>query len=269
MNILYKCPMEVTEDTAYSGRILYTMKRLQILYDRSVPLPNGMIDYRGFNLRKLNTPRYQHLKLLLYWPIFGLLFLIAERGNLTSEYFIMHCRLDDMIPFCEYFLIPYLFWFVFMIGMVIYSLLYEVELFENYMRYIIITYSVGLIIFFLFPTCQMLRPVSFQRDNLFTQILAGFYQFDTSTNVCPSLHVVGSLAVTFAGLKSKRLTSPGWKFFFIIGGILISISTVFVKQHSLIDVAAGFIICVLAHPVIYGRFAERPQNQRVSLFHRL
>lgn len=244
------------------------MKKFRILYDRSIPLPAGMVDYRGFSLDKLNSPQYQHLKLLLYWPVFGLLFLIAERGGLTNEYFIMHCRLDDKIPFCEYFIIPYLFWFVFMAGMVIYSLLYEVELFENYMRYIIITYSVGLIIFFLFPTCQMMRPTVFPRDNVFTQFLAVFYQFDTSTNVCPSLHVVGSLAVTFAGLKSKRLNSFRWKCFFITGGILISISTVFVKQHSCIDLAAGLIICLLAHPVIYGRFAEHPQSQRIGLFHR-
>lgn len=32
-------------------------------------------DYRQFRLRKLNTPEFSHIKLLLFWPVFGLAFL--------------------------------------------------------------------------------------------------------------------------------------------------------------------------------------------------
>ena len=32
-------------------------------------------DYRQFRLRKLNTPEFSHIKLLLFWPVFGLVFL--------------------------------------------------------------------------------------------------------------------------------------------------------------------------------------------------
>lgn len=31
-------------------------------------------DYRQFRLRKLNTPEFSHIKLLLFWPVFGLAF---------------------------------------------------------------------------------------------------------------------------------------------------------------------------------------------------
>lgn len=230
------------------------MKKDQRKHNQSIF--SGKVDYRQFRLSKLNTPEFQHLRLLLFWPLFGILFYLAERGNLTSIYFPMHCALDDKIPFCEWFLIPYLFWFVFLAGMHLYLLLFDVPLFEDFMRYIIITYSAGLIIFFLFPTCQYLRPSVFPRDNILTQMLASFYAFDTSTNVCPSLHVVGSLAVTFAGWRCKKLQSMGWKLFFGIAGVLVSISTVFVKQHSAIDLAAGLIICVLAYPLIYGKISE-------------
>lgn len=38
-----------------------------------------MISYRNLNLHTLNTPEYSHVKLLLYWPIYGLAFLTLER----------------------------------------------------------------------------------------------------------------------------------------------------------------------------------------------
>lgn len=49
-----------------------------------------------------------------------------------------HCALDDVIPFCEYFLIPYLFWFAFLVGMHLYTLLYDTETLRRMMRYIIL-----------------------------------------------------------------------------------------------------------------------------------
>ena len=53
----------------------------------------------------------------------------------------------------------------------------------------------------------------FERDNLFTKFLEGFYQFDTNTNVCPSIHVIGSVAVMICGWNCKSLNTPGWRIF--------------------------------------------------------
>ena len=65
------------------------------------------------------------------------------------------------------------------------------------MQFIIITYSAAILIYMRFPNCQELRPLVFERDNILTRFMAGFYQFDTNTNVCPSVHVIGSAAVMF------------------------------------------------------------------------
>ena len=37
-----------------------------------------LIDYRQFRLSRLNTPQFRHLKLLLFWPIFSLVFCYLE-----------------------------------------------------------------------------------------------------------------------------------------------------------------------------------------------
>lgn len=164
----------------------------------------------------------------------------------------MYCPLDDLIPFCEWFLIPYLFWFVYLVGMHLFALLYDVDAFKLMMKYIILTYSAAIIIYLIWPTCQQLRPASFERDNILTRFIAAFYQFDTNTNVCPSIHVIGSLAVMEAALWSKVIRSKGIKTAFVIVAILICISTVFMKQHSVLDILAALPICLTGH-ILYFR----------------
>ena len=212
------------------------------------------VDYRRFRFSLLNTDEFRHLKLLLFWPLFGLLFLYVERFYPVSSYHVVHCVLDDYIPFCEFFIIPYLFWFVYLIGMLVYTLFFDVETFRRLMKFIIITGAVAILIYLVFPTCQELRPLSFARDNIITRFMAGFYQFDTNTNVCPSLHVTYSLAVMFSAWNSQKLQSPGWKWAFGISALLICVSTLFVKQHSVIDVLAALPLCLLAYVIcFFGR----------------
>ena len=213
-----------------------------------------VVDYRKVRWNNLNTAEYKHLKLLLFWPIYGLLFQYVERFYPAKEYFAVFHPLDDKIPFCELFLIPYLFWFLYLIGMHLYTLLYDIGAFRKMMNFIMITYLVTILIYFLFPTCQELRPSDFERDNLFTRIMAEYYQFDTNTNVCPSIHVIGSLAVMFTSFHCKRFSAFGWKLFFVVTAFLISISTVFLKQHSVIDIIAALPLCVIAYYICFYKW---------------
>ena len=128
------------------------------------------VDYRQFRFSRLNTPEFSHVWLLLYWPIFGLGFSYVERFYPVAHYIEMHCALDDLIPFNEWFLIPYMFWFVYLIGAVAYTFFFDVPGFRRMMRFVMITYSVTLIIYFLFPTCQMLRPEVFPRAVSYTHL---------------------------------------------------------------------------------------------------
>ena len=210
-------------------------------------------DYRNFRFSKISTPEYNHLKLLLYWPVFLLCFLYVERLSSTAAYHPMHCALDDLIPFCEYFLIPYLFWFVYLVGMHVYTLLYDIDAFRLLMGFIIVSYSLSMVIYLLFPTCQELRPVEFPRDNPFTRFLYYFYQFDTNTNVCPSLHVVGSVAVWLTSRRISRFQTMGWRVAFGVAAILICLSTMFLKQHSVLDVLAAIPICLVAYTFSFRR----------------
>lgn len=208
-------------------------------------------DLRRFRFSKLNTDEFRHLKLLIFWPVFGLFFTFVERFYNVDHYYSMHCALDDMVPFCEWFLIPYLFWFVYLIGTIVYTFFFDVSAFKRMMYFIIITYSITMLIYLVFPTCQNLRPTHFARDNVLTRFIAWFYTFDTNTNVCPSIHVLGSVAAMLGLCDCKRLQKFGLKLLFVLLCVLICISTVFMKQHSVLDVLAALPLCVIAYPICY------------------
>ena len=204
------------------------------------------MDLRKFRFSKLNDPEFRHLKLLLYWPLFGLAFLILERFPPVTEYHPVFCAPDAYIPFLEIFLLPYLFWFVYLVGIHVYTAIYDTASFRYLMRFVMISFTLTMVIYILYPTCQQLRPESFVRDNVLTRFIAWFYTFDTHTNVCPSLHVIGSAAVACTAWNARSLNTSGWRIAFWSAAVLISISTVFMRQHSVVDVAAAVPVCILA-----------------------
>ena len=216
--------------------------------------------YKDIRPNNLTTPKYKHVFLLLYWPIFGLVFMSLEHivpivyKNLLGReliYTAVESAQDAAIPFCEWFVIPYYFWFAFLVGMVIYSLLFDIRAFRHYMWFVILSYSVTAIIYIVWPNMQPLRPMEFPRDNWMVDIVKNLYDFDTDTNVCPSIHVLGSLAVCFAGLHSRTLRHWGWKLFFVVSTVLISLSTVFLKQHSIIDVYAALAVGAVCYVLVF------------------
>ena len=209
-----------------------------------------MVNYKNLRPWNLNSPEYRHLLLLIYWPVYGLTFWLLERG-LTLTYHPVEVAFDAKIPFCEFFVFPYYFWFAFLFGIHVYTGLYDIPAFKKLMYFIMITYTVTTVIYLVYPTCQNLRPTEFARDNFCVDIVKALYNFDTNTNVCPSLHVIGSFAVLFTTWNCKKLRSFKFQAVLVPLTVLISISTVFLKQHSIVDIYAALILCAVAYPFAY------------------
>lgn len=209
-----------------------------------------MVNYKELRFGNLTSPKFRHLLLLIYWPFYGAMFWLLERG-LTLTYKAVEIPLDSKIPFCEFFVFPYYFWFVFLTGILAYTLFFDVPAFKKYMYFIMITYTVTCIIYIVYPNKQELRPTEFARDNFCVDIVKYLYSFDTNTNVCPSLHVIGSFAVMFTALSCERFKTPVWRTFYIASTVLISISTVFLKQHSVLDIFVALVVCFAAYPFAF------------------
>ncbi len=167
-----------------------------------------------------------------------------------QRFHLVHCFLDDMIPFNEFFVIPYLTWHPLIAITLIYTLINETDNFRNLMKFFILTFVVTMVIYMVYPTCLELRPVSFERDNILVDVVKFVYFVDTPQNVCPSLHIIGSLGLLFASWDTRGRDSVPKKVFMTLAVVFICLSTLFMKQHSVIDVIVaipisfiGWVIC--------------------------
>ena len=209
-----------------------------------------VVDYRQFRLGKLNDPQFSHLKLLGGWIIYFILYFLTENLIPAEKCTPVHIWLDDVIPFCEWFLIPYVLWY----GLIAFSLgyfaLYNIDSFKKLSKYIFITQMVALAIYILFPSRQDLRPEVFPRENFLTWCIGLIYSFDTSTGVCPSLHVAYSIGIASVWLREKGVKVI-WKVLLVVLVILICLSTMFIKQHSATDFFAALPVCALAEILVF------------------
>ena len=210
-----------------------------------------VVDYREFRLSRINEPRFAHVKLLAGWIVYLALYYITENYIPMERHHVIHCALDDMIPFNEGFLIFYCYWYVLLVGSLLYFLLYDILSFKRLQIYIMITQAVAMTAYILFPSVQLLRPDSFERDNLLTRLMAFIYAFDTPTGVCPSLHVAYSVGIASVWCR-RRESSLAWKGFMVFSAIAISLSTAFVKQHSVVDIFAAIPVGLLAEYLVFG-----------------
>ncbi len=210
------------------------------------------VDYRKFRFSKLNNTEFSHLKLLGGWIVYFLLYIITENLIPVENCHVIHIRLDDLIPFCEYFLIPYVFWYFLILISLGYFLLYDVESFKKLQIYIMITQGIGMLFYIFYPNCQNLRPELFERNNVFTQILSLIYAFDTNTGVFPSLHCAYSIGIASVWMRSKD-ASVLWKIFVVFACLMICLSTMFIKQHSAADFFGAILICIIPEYLLFWR----------------
>lgn len=208
------------------------------------------VSYKGFRLRKIFEPQYSHLLLILGWVVYFVLFFLTENLVPQSACYPMHCALDDLIPFCEVFILPYVLWYVLIAGSLLYFLFYNVTNFKRLQIYIMITQAIGLASYVIFPTCQNLRPEVFQNSNVFTDMVAYLYSIDTNTGVCPSLHCAYSIGIASVWLREGS-ASKTTKWLISLFCFSVCLSTVFVKQHSVLDFFAALPVCLIAELIVF------------------
>ena len=179
-----------------------------------------------FEYLRHNTHLFLLLYALIYIPWFCWL---EEKVNINSNFHVIHMALDDYIPFCEFFVIPYYLWFIYMAAGIIF-----------------IAFTDG-------KLCWRL--------GIF--LITGM----TPTNLFPSIHVYNSLAIYFGLAHSQKLQNKKWiKNAALVLTVCIILSTMFLKQHSVFDVLTAFALAAFMYSVCYGSIAvafERRRQKRI------
>ena len=212
-----------------------------------------VVDYRKLRFSNITSPEFRHLFLLLYWVAYLLSFIFIERLTPAAYHHPVWCRLDDFIPFCEWFIFAYMSWHVSLVWTSLYTLAYDISAFKRFMWNLIITTVIAVATYIIWPNEQQLRPelASLGRSNILTWATGIIYSVDTNTNVCPSLHCIGGFAVLFAALDMPQFRKKAWPLFFTVFALLICASTVFMKQHSIVDFFAAIPVIIIGWVCVY------------------
>ena len=211
--------------------------------------------------------QYRHGLVLVYFFIYMIWFTYLER-TVTTEFTPVYSRLDDYIPFLEIFIIPYFIWFAYIFVTVAYFFFTSKQDFYKCCAFLFIGMTICLIIYTIWPNGHYLRVDidNLGRSNIFTRILSRLYTIDTSTNVFPSIHVFNSIGAMIAIRKSERLRPITWlQISTFILTVLICMSTVFLKQHSILDVFGGILLSIIMYIFVYlpawGKEAKKADHE--------
>ena len=146
--------------------------------------------------------KYRHAWVLLYGLIYMPWFCYLEKRQ--TIHYLIHSPLDDYIPFVEYFIIPYLLWFVFLAVTGAYFF------FTNRRDFYRLA-SISVQRYDHFPHClyhfpEWTEPASGHIPRKYLHgLVRMIYSVDTPTNVLPSIHVYNSIGAMAAIAHSTSL----------------------------------------------------------------
>jgi hypothetical protein len=152
--------------------------------------------------------------------------------------------LDARIPFVPAFVFP--FWLTYL------SILLPALVIRDRALF---TRSAGALVVLIFSSCLLflLFPVHVPRPETIPDSLAGrmvglVYRLDRPVCAFPSLHVSASVLATAILFRRRRL----WGRLFLPVAALSAVSTLFIKQHVLADLAGGVTLALLVDWAILG-----------------
>ncbi|NBF04100.1 phosphatase PAP2 family protein [Pseudomonas sp. Fl5BN2] len=184
-------------------------------------------------------PNYRQALVALLGLLLGLSIFIGLQRLITPRYNWV-TPLDQLIPFIAQSWWVYVLFFPLVPLAAAYA---SADAFRAFRNATGIAFAVAILCFWLFPEF-IPRPDIGSLDNAFVQQrLSRLWQLDRASNGCPSLHV----AVTC--LACRALWRVRYRWLVGLGGLLICLSTLTLKQHTLIDVAGGVLLalaCALA-----------------------
>ncbi len=202
--------------------------------------------------KKINWREHKEALFFAYFILYLVWFFALEQRGIEGMHLVTN-PLDSYIPFCEYFVIPYYLWFVYLYGGCIYFYFKDRKgEFVKMMTAMEVGLTICLIIYTFFPNWQDLRPEVYPNNNVFTQVVKMLQGFDTPTNVCPSIHVFGTIVMHIAVMrrdfgKHNRII----KATSLVLAISVCLSTVFLKQHSVTDMLWGFVLNAAMYVLVY------------------
>lgn len=154
--------------------------------------------------------------------------------------------IDTIIPFNKFFIVPYIFWYLYVAFFLFYFAVKDSRRYYSLLAAVNTGMIICYIIYYFFPTI-IIRPIAQDKD-IFSILINGIYAHDKPYNCFPSIHVFDSVlfAVYINRYKETRLTT---KLISTIVALLITLSTLFIKQHYFYDAIGGIALAYAIYAV--------------------
>ncbi len=203
---------------------------------------------------------------LILWLIAGYAITTLLWGGIqriSDPVITVYVPLDGIIPFCEWFVIPYVLWYVCLAASAGYFIWKEPDTFIKMGTVMVVGTVLADILFLIVPNGIDFRPkIADLPDNLLADLVGLLYAADQPENACPSMHVFHCLAM-WAGVHHATTVKKRWlvEGLTVVGVVLITLSTFYIKQHSVLD-AVGALVLFL--PVYWWAFL-RKRNKKEAV----
>jgi len=166
--------------------------------------------------------------------------LMWRRG---MKFYELNTSIDLAIPFIPQFIWIYILYYP--VCFMPIFLIHNIDTFRRVAVSYLMEFVLAFIVFLLYPV-KMIRPVVIP-DSITTKLVAILYKIDPGFNVFPSMHVANSLLVALIFYRYNKTLG---KFFMLIA-VLISLSTLYIKQHYLWDVVAGIVETIFVYFIVF------------------
>ena len=211
------------------------------------------------NTRSLRSRLKPHLWFQAYWVVYLVWFFWLDL-TITDPKYIIHSPIDDFIPFNEWFVFPYCSWFLLLAAVTALLWWNDTESYDKLCLMMFSGMTFCLILSMVLPNGLDIRPTAeaVGRDNIAMQIMQLLWKADASVNVCPSIHCQSSGCMALAFSQSRLAKGrPGLKVLAWVWAALICASTVFTKQHSILDVVCGLALVAVWVPILSAKKTKK------------
>lgn len=165
------------------------------------------------------------------------------------EYHIINIELDNYIPFISMFVYPYILWYITLFLVPYLFSKYDKFLYKVYVKTLFTCLIIAFIIYVFYPTTLIRNEVIVK--NISTFLISIIYKVDTpAINCLPSAHCIVSFLHIYITLHIKKMNNK-IKALIVIQSILVILSTLFIKQHVILDVITAFILSLIIYLINY------------------
>ncbi|WP_057913112.1 phosphatase PAP2 family protein [Peribacillus muralis] len=166
--------------------------------------------------------------------------------------------IDGEIPFIKEFVVPYLLWYPYIYGLLIYYCFVDRK---NYFVALGSLVSGKLICFLVYCLWQSTVPrPEVVGNDIFAHLMRVVYSHDQPVNCLPSIHVLTTFIMMI--IVHKRKEQHKWEYVGVTAmGTLIIFSTLFTKQHAVLDVLSGILLACGVYAAIQYMFQALSAHQ--------